>query len=166
MSSNNLNFQYHHEVFKSNLETKPGSDNPIIAFPLPMINIDSSANSDAEGRILGTTYRIGLEGYILAASTGLCTKELMEASVRLENFFKDHDKQGGVFRVGKLDQSNKISDADSYIIISGVAFKDIRLDRSENNWTRYIPYSLSLEGFHAGSGRYEGYSILSAEDSW
>ena len=162
--SNSLDFQYHHEIFKNKLEINPSSPtDPIIAFPLPMINIDSSANSDAEGRILGTTYRIGLEGYIIAASTGLCTKELIAASVRLEEFFKDSNKQGGVFKVGQVN-SAQMNDVN--LSISGVVFKDIRLDRSENNWTRYIPYSLSLEGFHAGSGRYAGYSIVSAEDSW
>lgn len=166
-----LNFKYHHKYFNEDMNTfgsiRDENGKRKIGFPLPMVNIRSNANSDAEGRIIGIEYNINLEGHIFAVATGLCGTELMKASVILEQYFKDKEKQGGVFQIGEISKgTSQDEEGKQGIIISGVVFKDFSLDRNENNWTRTIPYSVSLQGFHPGSGHYDGYYLQNVEDSW
>jgi len=167
--STSLDFKYHRDKFIDDAIKTPG-----ISTPLPLVTISSTASTDIDGRILGTEYNINLDGYVISkivdpasAGDGPGSHALISAGSEIENFFKDSKKQGSVFKILCDDSSESAaSESSESLIISGVFFKNFEFSQGEDQWTRIVPYSVSLQGFNRGSGIYAGYSIASFDDTW
>lgn len=121
-----------------------------IRCPVPIVSIDSTANTDINNSLLSITSSIQLEGYIIAGNISGC----LAGYSGIVNFFSDTNKQSKTFEIACT--STPIA------IYSGVSFKSANAKPSENNWVITLPYSITLESVSTtGNNLIESY-----EDSW
>ncbi len=167
--STSLDFKYHRNNFIDDAVT-----NTDILTPLPLVTISSTSTTDNDGKLLGTAYNINLDGHVISKivdpeskADGPGSHALITAGAEIENFFKDSKKQGSVFKILCSDSdADAASTSSESLVISGVFFKNFEFSQGEDQWTRVVPYSVSLEGFNPGSGIYSGFSISSFDDTW
>jgi hypothetical protein len=118
--------------------------------PVPLMTVDTTANTDIDKNILSMSSNIQLEGIVLGTGIIQC----MSAYSGILAYFADPKKQSQTFEVWCDDKVLA-----SY---SGTTLKSFNADKGTNNWVVTIPYTISLESITpSGSG-----AIESFEDNW
>ena len=120
--------------------------------PLPLVTVDTTTNVDIDGNILSFVSSIQLEGTIIGSGIS----SLMTAYSGIQNFFTNNSNQGQNFSI--FCNNTNIS------TYSGVYLKSINAQKSNDNWTVLLPYSITLESAYPASGVIG--LIQSFEDSW
>ncbi len=167
--STSLDFKYFRDKF---IDSAVSVAN--IATPLPLATINSNATSDIDGRVIGTEYSINLDGYLISqivdtesGGDGPGSHALITAGKEVEDFFKDVKKQGSVFQIVCDDSDEEsVGSEETSLTISGVTFSSFELNQGDDQWTRIVPYRVTLNGFNPGSGLYETFSISNFDDTW
>ncbi len=118
--------------------------------PVPMVSVDTTANTDVNNNILAITSSIQLEGFVISSGISGC----LAGYSGINKFFSEDKKQGQTFEI-----SCNSSTLASY---SGTSFKSSSAKPSENNWVITLPYSVTLESISTtGNTLIESY-----EDNW
>lgn len=118
--------------------------------PVPIVTLDTTANTDADSNILSTTSTIQLEGHVIGTGISGC----LYGYSGIVNFFSASEKQGQLFTIECA--ASKIA---SY---SGTVFRSSNARPSENNWVVTLPYTINLESISStGIALIESY-----DDSW
>lgn len=118
--------------------------------PVPIVTLDSTANTDVDNNILSITSSVQLEGFVISDGISGC----LAGYSGIVDFFSKSTNQGKTFEI-ECNSSTIVS-------YSGTSFKSSSARPSENNWVVTLPYSVALESVSTtGTALIESY-----EDSW
>jgi hypothetical protein len=122
-------------------------------YPVPAVSISQEFQRDGGGRHIGTTASITLEGKIYSGSGDKGFDQLLVLESGLRNVFS---RDGG---------NLNISCGTSSSIFSGIKIGRYSANKTEDQWTTTIDYSIDLvsEIANTGSGIF---FVSSAQDDW
>ncbi len=122
-------------------------------YPVPAISISQDYQRDGGGRQIGITVGIGIEGKIFSGSgiSGINKLLMLESGLR-----KAFSVDGGDLTVGCGSFTS---------LFSGIKITRYSANKTENNWTTTIDYSIDLQSEVAmtGSGVF---LVSSTQDDW
>jgi hypothetical protein len=122
-------------------------------YPVPAVSISQEFQRDGGGRHIGTTASITLEGKIYSGSGDRGFNHLLVLESGLRNVFS---KDGGNLNISCGTTSS---------IFSGIKIGRYSANKTEDQWTATIDYSIDLvsEIANTGSGIF---FVSSAQDDW
>ena len=122
-------------------------------YPVPAISISQEYQRDGGGRQIGRTVGIGIEGKIFSGSgiSGINTLLMLESGLR-----KAFSVDGGDLTVGCGSFTS---------LFTGIKITRYSANKTENNWTTTIDYSIDLQSEVAMTGSGVFY-VSSTQDDW
>ena len=131
--------------------------NPTGGYPVPAVSISQEFQRDGGGRHIGTTASITLEGKIYSGSGDKGFGHLLVLESGLRNVFS---RDGGVLNISVSCGTSSSSSA-----FSGIKIGRYSANKTEDQWTATIDYSIDLisEIANTGSGIF---FVSSTQDDW
>lgn len=111
--------------------------NTLIA-PIPTISIRQN-NTYANDSIIGYTYSVSVNGYAIPITDN--PNGLPEILSDINSIRSIFSKNGNNLRVTQIEDNIETD----ILLLKGGTLKDISFPDSQNNWTKYSEYSLTLE---------------------
>jgi len=130
-------------------------------YPVPVISISKEQQRDGGGRPVGATVTINLEGKIYSAISGGNSgfSGLLTLESGLKKIFSS-DGQNLTIGCGENDNSTKDN-----IVYSGIKITKYAADKTEDNWTTTINYSIELQSEVVDTGN-NIYYVSSTQDDY
>ncbi len=126
-----------------------GGDTPY--GPVPLVDISRSYNIE-NGRASSVTTNIDLTGKVVSLKNGVVFDDVIKKAKKLENLFK-----GCVFgSFAIMCGTNVAYSGDNFYL------KQIQFNKTNNNWTRFLDYTISLESKTPVTGLLDNITASSA----
>jgi hypothetical protein len=125
-------------------------------YPVPSISISQEYQRDGAGRQIGLTASINLEGKIYSGSGDNGFRHLMILESGLRNIFS---YDGNNLIIGCSGQTTNLT------IFSGIKVSRYNANKTENNWTTTIDYSIDLQSEIANTSSGIFY-VSNTQDDW
>lgn len=99
--------------------------------PVPLLGLTKEYKKTEDGRIFGTTLRIGLEGFLVSETGGVSSVSILESGLRAA-----FNTQGNLFKLACNDT----------ILLSGYPrINQLAIRNGPNNWVSSLTYNIDLE---------------------